>query len=270
MLALILSFAVAVGHGHSSQARTQGAAAVATVAAGSWTNATSTFFQGTNDTVDFGVNLATNLSNTEWTLSMWARPTSLAAQIYLAAKADPFGAGTVNWITGFTTDGKFYGYWGDVSKTTESSAGAISTNTWYHLASTVRNISGTFTANIWINGTKVGSDVVAPGNSTAPGVVARVGSGYVADSPDTLFPLTGYVDEVTFWSVGMTQAQVAALYNSGHPANPLSHSQAASLTHYYRMGDGDTFPTITDRQGSVNGTCTNMAGAGTNFTTTVP
>lgn len=267
MLWLLLSLALAAGHDHRAQGR--GAAAVATVAANSWSNATSTLFQGTNDTVDFGNNLGGNLSNTEWTLSMWARPTSLAAQVYLAAKADPFGSGSMNWVVGFTTDGKFYGYWGAVGKTTESSAGAISTNTWYHLASTVRNISGTYTANIWINGTKVGSDVTAPGTDTSS-VVARVGSGYVADSPDTLFPLTGYVDEVTFWSVGMTQAQVQALYNSGHPGNPLSHSQAASLTHYYRMGDGDTFPTISDRQGSVNGTCTNMAGAGTNFTSTVP
>ena len=82
-------------------------------------------------------------------------------------------------------------------------------------------------------------------------------------------PFTGNIDECTVWSVGFVSSDVTALYNGGHPNNPTTHAQAASLTHWYRMGDGDTYPTITDQVGAINGTCTNMASSA-NIQASVP
>lgn len=232
-------------------------------------NTYSTLCEGTNDKVDFGNNLAVDLSANEFTISLWFRAPSLAVRD-IVAKANPFNGPLFNYAMGITADGRLFGYFGSSAKTTESaSASTIAVDTWYHAAYTVRNISGTYTGNIWLDGVKQGSDVTAPGTDDASAVPFRLCASKVLDNPDTARPFIGNVDEVTTWGVGFTQAEVAEIRNGGKPANPDRHSRAASLTHWWRMGD-DTFPTITDRKGTLNGTCTDMAGVGTNFVTAVP
>lgn len=239
----------------------------------SFVNARSTLHQGTNDHVALGepANLKPNLSNTEFTISFWFRTSTLATQQYIVAHATPFSDPvSLNYVVGVNTNGSLFAYFGSSGKTTQSSASAIAINTWYHVGYTVRNVTGTFTANLWLETVKTGSDVTAPGTDVTAGVDARIGAGYVLDNPDTALPFTGNVDEVTFWSVGFTSTEIAEIYNGGHPGNALLHSRAASLIHYYRMGDDDSFPTIDDKAGSSDGTCTNMAGASTNFVAAVP
>jgi hypothetical protein len=72
------------------------------------------------------------------------------------------------------------------------------------------------------------------------------------------------VDEVAFWTSDQS-ANFSAMYNGGTPGN------LASLNpfNWYRMGDGDTAPTIIDYgSNGNNGTMFNMSNA--NFTTDVP
>ncbi len=237
-------------------------------------NTTSTLFQGTNDVVVLGTpsGLTPDLSTTEFTVSLWFKTASLATQQYVAAHAEPFAGGgpDMNWILGINTDGSAFGYFGSVSKTTQSAASAVSTGTWYHFAYTVRSITGTMTGNIWLGGVKQGSDVTSPGTDTTITRTARLGAGYVLDGPDTALPFNGNIDEVCIFSVGLTQAEVQALAAANKPTDCALHSQAANLDFYYRMGDGDTFPTITDHQLNEDGTCTNMVDAATNFVLDVP
>ena len=61
-------------------------------------------------------------------------------------------------------------------------------------------------------------------------------------------------------------SQVSNLYNSGVPTDLTTFSPSAS--HVYRMGDGDTFPTIEDKVGNADQTMTNMASS--NFVTDTP
>ena len=49
------------------------------------------------------------------------------------------------------------------------------------------------------------------------------------------------------------------MYNSGAPTDLSSYSTPP--THWWRMGDGDSSPTITDQVGSYNLTMTNMDSA---------
>ena len=65
----------------------------------------------------------------------------------------------------------------------------------------------------------------------------------------------GKIDEVAIFTSSLTPTNVGAIYNSGTPNNLASLSPIA----WYRMGDGDTFPTLTDNgSGGNNGTMTNM------------
>jgi hypothetical protein len=62
------------------------------------------------------------------------------------------------------------------------------------------------------------------------------------------------LDEIAFYTTKLTATQLSQLYNSGVPATPPS----SGLESFWRMGDGDTFPTIVDTQGTNDMTMFNM------------
>jgi len=73
----------------------------------------------------------------------------------------------------------------------------------------------------------------------------------------------GNIDELAFWDDHiLTAEEITTIYNSGTPIDLQQdggdYSSSANLTHYFRMGDGDTYPTIQDQVGSLDGTMTNM------------
>ena len=68
----------------------------------------------------------------------------------------------------------------------------------------------------------------------------------------------GLIDEVSYWSAGLNQEQVTALYNNGEPNNIIGNPAADSLVSWWKMGEGDTAPIITDHIGSNDLTMVNM------------
>ena len=69
-----------------------------------------------------------------------------------------------------------------------------------------------------------------------------------------------YLDEVSIFDYELTSGQVTSIYNSGTPTDLDNTSGVTAPVHWWRMGDGDTFPTITDvgTTGGNDGTMTNM------------
>ena len=71
----------------------------------------------------------------------------------------------------------------------------------------------------------------------------------------TTFHYNGLLDEVAVFNSELSASNVTSIYNSGSPADLTSLSPVS----WWRNGDGDTFPTLTDNgSGSNNGTMTNM------------
>lgn len=68
-------------------------------------------------------------------------------------------------------------------------------------------------------------------------------------------PFSGNLDEVNIWDKALSVAEIAGLYDSGAPTDPLTHDASANLVGSWGMGDLSTFSggnwTITDR--SVSG-----------------
>ena len=79
---------------------------------------------------------------------------------------------------------------------------------------------------------------------------------------------SGIMDEVSYWSSGLNQEQATALYNNGEPNNIIGNPAADSLVSWWKMGEGDTAPTITDHIGSNDLTMVNMNQ--NNFTVRTP
>lgn len=63
------------------------------------------------------------------------------------------------------------------------------------------------------------------------------------------------IDELAIWASDES-SNISSIYNSGTPHN-LS-LLASPPANYWRMGDGDTFPTLQDNIGALDATMTNM------------
>jgi hypothetical protein len=84
------------------------------------------------------------------------------------------------------------------------------------------------------------------------------------DADNTLtYKFAGNIDEVAIWDTLLDDDAVTAIYNSGTPISLTSNSgnydNSSDLVGWWRMGDGDTYSTIADNEGSNDGTMTNMA-----------
>ena len=67
-----------------------------------------------------------------------------------------------------------------------------------------------------------------------------------------------HVDELALWNSDQS-ANVIDIYNSGAPFDLTTLT--TSPDHWWRMGDGDTFPTLSDNIASADFTMTNMTAA---------
>lgn len=234
-----------------------------------YTSTLSTFFDGVNDFVDLGTpaDLTRNLASTEFAISAWIKVTDLSANRYIVAKALPF-APDIGYIFAVGTSGQLFGYFGHTA-TTATANSLITTNTWYHVGYQVASNTGVCTGSLWINGVhQTVGFTVTPLTNSSPSVNVRIGGAGNAATGVQL-PFQGYIDEVSFWNTSLTSARWLELYNSGRPGNVLAHSFAPSkVMHYYKMGEGDTFPVLTDFSGSATGTV--ISGTAANFTSSVP
>jgi ribosomal protein L35AE/L33A len=136
-----------------------------------------------------------------------------------------------------------------------ASSTTINTDTWYH---------GVFTYN---GGNTGNQRVKFYLNASSQSQIGFSGPTTMKSNPAS--PLTvgartayafnefnGNIDEVSVFDAELDADQVTSIYNSGAPGDLTGH---ANLIHWWRMGDGDTYPTLTDNVGSYDLTMTNMA-----------
>lgn len=69
----------------------------------------------------------------------------------------------------------------------------------------------------------------------------------------------GSLYEVGAYNKALSLVEAQEVYNSGVPEDLQTLSTSADLTSYWKMGNGDTFPTLADNAGSNDLTMTNMA-----------
>ena len=146
--------------------------------------------------------------------------------------------------------------------------GSLPRNVWSHLVitydgGTTGASSGSLSTyygrfNFYINGV-----LVSTSNS-------HQNFGYSGSIKDEIFQIgkkgtgtnyirnNGKVDEVAIWSSDQS-SNISSIYNSGNTFD-LS-TLAAAPVHWWRMGDGDTYPTIQDNIGNADFTMTNMTSA---------
>lgn len=146
--------------------------------------------------------------------------------------------------------------------------GAITPGTWQHIlitydGGTTGAASGSVNAyygrfNIYIDGVLV-----------SPGTASNINYGWSGSVEADNFRIGRYVsgnymrdncrvDEVALWSSDQS-GNISDIYNSGSTQDLTALTE--SPAHYWRMGDGDTYPTIQDNVGSAHFVMYNMTAA---------
>lgn len=231
-----------------------------------FTNLLSTSFDGVDDYVTMGDVSSLSFERTDaFSISCWVARGTTGANHTLVSKMASTGnqrgyflfISSGNKIRFFLrTDTSFTS-----QRLTAESASSITDTNWHHILVTYDGSSATSGINIYLDGvaeslTLTGTLSATIQNNNPFNIGARNNSINLANAD---------IDEVSVFNTELSVSEVTTIYNSGVP-NDLTGT--SGLVSWWRMGDGDTFPTITDNQGSNNGTMTNMSSG--NFITNVP
>ena len=231
-----------------------------TAVAPSFTNTKSVRFDGIDDFVDCGTNLA--LLGSACTFSAWVNMTDATSFRILhkgiaASREYAFGMGTSDTLFFILYNGstKFVGQVSSSTMTTYQGS-------WIHICATYDGSTNASGVKLYVNGSIFGSSALSGGTYTAPSGNAN-GDVYIGRY--NIEYARGAIDEVSVFNSELSASDVSAIYGSGVPSDLSTYS---SLVSWWRCGDSDTFPTLSDNKGSNNGTMTNMTSG--NIITDVP
>lgn len=202
------------------------------------------------DAVDDSVQLASNVNlGTTSSVSFWIKRNDTAT-------AQPLGH-TTAWsdrLVRLQTTKIEFGSVAFIFNNATTLSTVNQTSAWTHLLF-VRTGA---TCNLYVNG--VNNDgAKTNANAAAVNNFRVIGAG----GDGTTFNFNGFMDEVAVFTTALTSSDATAIYNGGAPTDLTSYSPLG----WWRCGDGDTSPTLTDNgSGGNNGTMTNFS----TFSTDVP
>ena len=236
-----------------------------TAAAPSFTNTKSIALDGVDDFVNVADNsnlsFGNGSSDSPFSISTWVKMDD-ATKFRAIAK---YGASNIEYLFATGGDDKIVFNLYDNSASARIGRKYDTTLTsyegqWIHLVATYNGNSSTSGLKIYLNGSRVDDTnstlgtYVAMENTTQPLYIGKLTTTYA----------NGNVDETAVFNTELSQSDVTSIYGGG---NPSSLSSYASLVSWWRCGDGDTSPTLTDNgSGGNNGTMTNFS----TFSTDVP
>ena len=233
---------------------------VSVLGKGAFENNYSLDFDGTDEDIVVADDSSLDIT-TDITISCWVKVSSFDSDYDgLVGKDDIGGVGYALWLDkGGSTSVGTANFAPRVYNGQLATSGSLNINTWYHIVGT--HESGSVDENkIYING--VLADTTADTYSMAANNdPLHIGSQFGGNSG---YNLNGSLDGVAIWNTTLSANAITAIYNNGKPtdlrSNSGNYTSASSLVGYWRCGDGDTYPTITDNSTNSNdGTMTNMA-----------
>ena len=202
------------------------------------------------DGVDDYVSLSSKTQNfTDFTVSVWFKTTSKGGANAIIGNSAAEG--------GYLF---FIGQSGGVIKFYDSAyrtiSGNIVDNAWHHLAVTYDSNANELKSYI-------DNSLFTTYTPSTSGLATNSHSFNQIGRRITIGQFIGGLDELAVFSSVLSSTEVSNIYGSGVPTSLAS----LNPVHWWRCGDGDTAPTLTDNgSGGIDGTITNF----TTFSTDVP
>jgi len=226
----------------------------------SFTNTKSILLDGVDDFVDYG-NPASLQITDELSISAWFKTTYTGATSVIVGKDAAAGTNKRAYMlfwSGATNTMRFF-VWksGNLGKSVASTS-TVTDGNWHHVLA----VNDGTDLKIYVDGTLEGTNL--GGGGTIQNATTDFYIGRRQGLSNGLYKSfwNGSIDEVAIWNSDQS-SNVSTIYNSGLP-NDIS---SLSPVSWWRCGDGDTAPTLTDNgSGGNNGTMTNFS----TFSTDVP
>ena len=230
-----------------------------TAAAPSFTNTKSIRFDGIDDFVDCGNDASLQFAES-MSVSAWFKTSDNGNQMVITGRGHIFSTTLSSWVL-FRRSNNGIGVQlrsGNAFQYVLSASNTYNDGQW-HSAIFTRNISSG-NLKLYVDGLLQNTTSGVTSNFNNFTQKTTIG----ADTQSAEF-FSGSIDEVAIWNTELSASDITSIYNSGVP-NDIS---SLSPISWWRMGDGDTFPTLTDNgSGGNNGTMTNMTSG--NIITDVP
>ena len=216
-------------------------------------------FDGSNDYVNVTTGPNATIAAAAWSLSCWIKPTGGTSFRYIlsngyAVQITMYGAThrIATYLSSSQTSGVYY-----VSNLKNTTAYTL--DAWEHFALVKTATTLTYYKGGAADGAHTGisgtTATATGGNFAAIGIAGSL----------NVYPFEGFIDEVAIFDVALSASQITNIYKgetnggSGGTNGTPGDLETFSPFDYWRMGDGDTFPTLNDNgSGGNNGTMTNM------------
>jgi hypothetical protein len=219
----------------------------------------SVIFDGLNEYVTMGDVLAAVFEyNLPFSVSCWFKNSS-AGNHLIVSKQDG-GAAFRGWSIFINVSNIYFQMVSSSStlRTEIRTSGALySDGKWHHLVCTYSAATPGDVADM---------SIYVDGVLATPATVSNtLGSNTISNSApfnisgrnngETLF--NGSIDEVAVYGKELSAGEVTWLYNFGNPRDLAGAGAPSDLVGWWRMGEGDTYPTLFDQAGH-DGTMVNM------------
>ena len=177
------------------------------------------------------------------TVSLWVKYISVGYQVNadLLYNEQKFGMKIASNVMLFE-----FGYLHTVYSSIKSGV-ATNDGKWHHVVMTYDGSGNVAGAKMWVDGVDV---TVINKSGTVPDT-ALGGEFWVNTKANAAAGLR--MDEATIWAHEFSQSEIVELYNNGAPKNAQAHSRSSLLRAWWKMGDGDSYPTIRDHSPTRDG-----------------
>jgi len=217
----------------------------------SFSNLKSISLDGVDDRIE--CSSLTAYDNSDFSVSLWVKKTTSGLEYVISNSSSSNNAGFDIVINSLNVNFQRR------TRTKQAATGYINIgftyNTWHNLIGTYNDTTGDL--KLYLDGVLKNTSATSA-DVNAASLDLRIG----CSTSNGLF-FQGGIDEVSLFNSELSQSNVTSIYGSGVPTSLASLSPLS----WWRCGDGDTSPTLTDNgSGGNNGTMTNF----TTFSTDVP
>ena len=197
---------------------------------------------GIDDYLDGSTTYSELNGTTKATFSMWVKPT-LGSTVVLSRVSDSTSTSAFVYQLVVIASGEVFMQIGDTTRRARTGSTVLTASVWSHILvcydGTLSNGSKT---KIFINGVDAtdsdGTTATSLVNANYPLSIGR------RDQTPTYY-YDGNMDEIAIWSGTDLRNNASTIYNSGVPNN-LNDNGLTAPTSFWRCGDSDTSPTLTD------------------------
>lgn len=214
-------------------------------------NQFSTIFDGVDEQIDCGNDSSLDFDRLDpFSISLWLKTNSGSSTRILVSKS-----GSSSSSPGYEIQLKASNKFLCELVSGTSNLIQVQSNTtftdglWHHFVLTYDGSSTASGVTFYVDGSSI---AVTINDDSLTGSILNIRSFKMAVIGTASRFYDGNLEEISVWNKELNSSEVSEIYNNGKPTDLFTHSASANVVSWWRMGDGDTFPTVSDNGPNMN------------------